>query len=230
MKKSIVFDSGPVISLATNSLLWMLEPLKKKFRGDFLIPEGVKKEIIDRPLKSKRFKFEAMQVLSAVNKGALMVVRMQRTKKLADELMDLANKSFKAKGRWLKMVHQAEIEALALAIIRKSSALVVDERTTRLLVENPEKQRKIMEKKLHTKVEANRKSLREFRKKTDGIHMLRSAELVTIAYEKGLLEEYLPNIPKPRKELIDSVLWGLKLNGCSISKREIDSIVKIETK
>ena len=61
--KCLVFDSGPIISLTTNNLLWILEPLKNKFKGRFVITEGVRKELIDKPLTTKKFKFEALHCL-----------------------------------------------------------------------------------------------------------------------------------------------------------------------
>jgi predicted nucleic acid-binding protein len=230
MKKIIVFDTGPIISLATNNLLWILEPLKKEFDGEFLIPECVKKELIDRPLKGKRFKFEAMQVLSLMNRGILKLVEDPEVKAESKRLLDLANRIFKAKGNWMQLVHEAEIQAVALDKITDAAAFVVDERTMRMLIEYPEKLRKIMEHKLHLNIEIDKKNLAEFKKSTRDIDMIRSTELVTIAFEKGLLDKYLPNLPNPRKELLESVLWGVKLNGCSISEMEINKILKIEAK
>ena len=60
--KSLIFDAGPIISLATNNLLWILEPLKNKFDGKFYLTDAVKRELVDRPLETKKFKFEAIQV------------------------------------------------------------------------------------------------------------------------------------------------------------------------
>ena len=42
--RSIIFDTGPIISLVTNNMLWLLEPLKKQFKGEFYITKSVKKE------------------------------------------------------------------------------------------------------------------------------------------------------------------------------------------
>ncbi|MBD3313262.1 hypothetical protein GF345_02370 [Candidatus Woesearchaeota archaeon] len=230
MKRTIVFDTGPIISLATNNLLWILKPLKKEFNGDFLIPGSVKKELVDRPIKGKRFKFEAMQVMELLNNGVLKLVDDLAVKEEAGKLLELANSIFRAKGRDLKIVHEAEIEAVALDKLRDSAAFVVDERTVRMLIEYPEKLRKKMEKKLHSKIKVNKKNLHEFSKRTRDIDMIRSTELVTIAYEKGLLDRYMPKMPNAKKELLDSVLWGMKLNGCSITRKEINRIVKLETK
>lgn len=230
MDRSIVFDTGPIISLATNNLLWILEPLKKQSGMEFFIPEAVKKEIIDRPLQSKRFKFEAMQVLSLVNRGIIKIISLPQIKAESEKLLNTANRIFQAKDNWLQIMHVGEMEAIAAAIIMNSSAFVVDERTARMLIENPDRLMEIMEKKLHTKISVDRGNLDDFRKQTRDIRLIRSTEIAAVAYEKGLLDQYIPNIPNPRKELLDSVLWGIKLNGCSISENEINKIVKIETK
>ena len=60
--KSIVFDTGSIISLVTTNLLWTLKRLKKRYKGDFLIPGSVKSELIDRPLKSKKFRLEGIVI------------------------------------------------------------------------------------------------------------------------------------------------------------------------
>ena len=70
--------------------------------------------------------------------------------------------------------------------------------------------------------------LEEFRTLTRHVELIRSAELVTIAYEKGLLDKFLVKVPQARKELLESVLWGVKLNGCAISEQEINEIVQME--
>ncbi len=68
--KTIVFDTGPIISLTMNNLLGLLEHLKKKSNARFLIPRQVKAELVDNPMNNtKRFMFEAMQVLRIIEKG-----------------------------------------------------------------------------------------------------------------------------------------------------------------
>ena len=43
----LFFDTSSIISLATNNLLSVLEELKKKFKGDFVISDAVRKESLD---------------------------------------------------------------------------------------------------------------------------------------------------------------------------------------
>ena len=55
--KSLVFDAGPIITLTMNNLLWLLNPLKNNFKGEFYLSAAVKEELIDRPLQTKKYKF-----------------------------------------------------------------------------------------------------------------------------------------------------------------------------
>ena len=226
--KKLIFDTGPIITLSLNNLLWIIQPLKKKSGCRFIIPGTVKQELVDKPLKIKRFKFEAMQTMQYLKSNTIEIIKNRKAEKLTSEFLELANHCFKAKGEWITLVHYAEMEALSLAIIENASALIIDERTTRMLIEDAEKLKDIMEHKLHTQISINKDYLKRFNKKVKGLRILRSIELVTIAYEIGLLDRYLVDIPDARKHLLDSVLWGVKLNGCSVSKRDIEKIIKIE--
>ncbi len=228
--KIIVFDTGPIISLTTNNLLGLLTNLRKKYKGSFYITNAIRRELIERPLETKKFKFEALQVLRCIHSNILEVFESKELKKKTLHLLELANKSFSAKGEFIQISHFAEISGLAAAVLSDAQAFVVDERNTRLLIEDPETLKKILSKKLHTNISVNKKNLNEFREMTKKIKLIRSVELVTIAYELGLLNKYLVNIPQPKKTLLESVLWGVKLNGCSVSDREIDEIVRIEVR
>ncbi|MBW2987823.1 hypothetical protein KY336_04705, partial [Candidatus Woesearchaeota archaeon] len=124
--------------------------------------------------------------------------------------------------------------SVATALELNSSALVIDERTTRMAIEEPYELKKLLEKRLHTDVSINEKTLQKFKEATKGLKIIRSVELVTVAYDMGLLDKYVTangKIDKKMKhKLLESVLWALKLNGCAISKRNIDEIVRIERK
>jgi hypothetical protein len=227
--KSLVFDAGPVISLTTNNLLWILEYLKHQFNGQFYIPDAVKHELVDRPLMSRKFKFEALQVGSIIKEDVLTTIGTQQIKLLAEELLELANHSFKTKGNWLKIVHYAEMEVLATAAIMNASAAVVDERTTKLLVEDTPRLISMFEQKFGSKIFVNQKNIDAIRKWTNNLKIIRSVELVIVAYEKGVFDKYLPEGAEGGKTLVESLLWGVKIHGCAISLREIDDLVKLET-
>lgn len=228
--KSIIFDTGPVITLAMNNLLWLLEPLKRISNADFLMTDLVKQELVDNPLnRTKRFKFEALQVLHYIENGTFTVIPGGMNQKTG-ELMSLANSCFSAFGHDMRIVHDAEMSSISLFIEKKSDAFVVDEKTTRLLIENPGKLHNILKHNLHSSVGINKANVRRFQALAKDVRMIRSAELAIIAYEKGLLDRYLPNMPDGRKELLESVLWGVKLGGSAITRSEIDQVVRMETR
>lgn len=228
--KSLIFDAGPVISLAMNNLLWILEPLKKKFGGKFYITEAVRKEIVDRPLETKKFKFEAIQVEKLIENGVLEVIDNDFIREKTPSLLNTANEIFKAYGNYIKIVHYAEISVIAASISLNASAIVIDEKTTRFLMENPKVIVEILKKTLHTPISISESNLKEFNAIVKDVKAIRSIELVTMAYEHGLLDNYITKLPDARKNLLESVLWGVKLNGCAVSKEEIGQIVRIEAK
>src|SRR3989338_2213004 len=108
--RSLVFDAGSVISLATNNLLWLLPPLKERFGGSFIITRSVENEIVTKPMQTKKFKFEAIQIR----------------------------------------------HLLATVIHAKASALVIDERPTRQLIEDPRQIARRMRIKLHKPVHTSK--------------------------------------------------------------------------
>ena len=227
--KTIIFDTGPVITLTMNNLLWLLEPLKKISKANFCITDLVKKELVDNPLtRTRRFKFEALQVLSYIENGILEVIGNDEIKNQTEKLLSMANSCFSAFGHTMNLVHDAEMSAIALYLQKNADAFAVDEKTTRLLIENPRKLHHILRHNLHTKVEINKNSLKNFQKLTKNVRMIRSVELVTVAYEKGLLDKYLPHMADSRKELLESVLWGVKLNGSAVTRKEIEQILRME--
>jgi len=228
--KVIVFDTGPIISLTTNNLLGLLKGLKEKYKGSFYITNSIRKELVERPLETKKFKFEALQVLRCIRSDILEVYNSEELRKKTFHLLDLANKCFLVKGEYVRIVHFAEISGIAAAVLNDAEAFVVDERNTRLLIEDPKKLQELLGRRLHTKVSVDRASLSEFKRLTKGVKLIRSVELVTVAYEKGLLDKYIVNVPDPKRTLLEAVLWGVKLNGCSVSEREIRDIVGIEVK
>ncbi len=216
--RSLVFDASTIITLAMNNLLWVLKPLKKQFGGEFYISQSVKREIIDHPLKSKKFKLEAMQVKNVLEAGDLKV----NSEFSGAEIADLVNSLFMARGRFIKIMHDGEIGALVLARNVKSVALVVDERTTRMLVENPESLASVLSRKMHTTVTIDHKKLDKFKKWLGDLKVLRSIELGVVAYELGLLDKY-----GDKKNALDALLWAAKLRGCSVSDSEINEVLEL---
>lgn len=223
--KSLVFDTSSIISIVTNDLLWVLGPLKKMFNGEFYIPYSVREELVDKPLTIKRFKLEAIMINKLINDHVLNVYNELN----AQDLLEHINNIYLVDNKPVKIVSLAEVEALALFLRVQSSSYVVDERTMRLVIEDQEKLRLLLEKKLHTKVDMNKDLLKEFQHIVEGVKVIRSTELLIMAYEKGFLNQYI-TAKNTDKDLVDGLLWGLRLNGCAISTEEIDEIIRLETR
>ena len=223
--KSLVFDTSSVVTIVTNDLLWVLKSLKEKFNGEFYIPTSVKYELVDKPLKTKLFKLEAIMVDKAILDGELIVHEPLNV----DDLLIHTNAIFSVNGKPLHILDRGEIEALALVLRLQADAYVVDERTMRLLIEDPFGLKSLLERKLHMKVDMNSKLVKEFQDIVKGVKVIRSVDLLTVAFEKGLLNKFVT--PRSSEaDLLDGLLWGLRLRGCSISTDEIDEIIKLEVK
>lgn len=232
--ETLVFDSGPLISLTTNNLLGTLERLKERYGGKFVLPESVKGELVDEPLRTKKFMFEAMQIQRLIATGVLEVVEDSDTKALTLELLHLANSVFAAKGKPIQIVHYGEMASIATAKLLDAKALVIDERITRELVEHPKHLAELMERRLHTSLNVDNASVSLLQQYCSKLKIIRSVELVTVAFEKGLLDSYIAAgeeraIPGIRQKLLESVLWGLKMNGCAVSRQEIEQLIASES-
>ncbi len=219
--KHLIFDSGPLINFAMNGSLHILERLKQNFKGDFLITKEVRKEIIDKPSTIKRFKLESLQLKALYDKKIIKLANLNKNqinelREKRNKFMSIANSTFKTKKKDLHLIDKGECAVLALSKIIKSPYIVIDERTTRMLCENPENLRKLLQKKLHTSITANKDNYSYFK----NFKIIRSTELAYLAFKKKLF-----NLKYP--ETLEALLYGLKYNGCSISEQEVKQIARM---
>lgn len=226
--KLLLFDAGPMISLTTNNLLWIIPELKNKFKGEFSIAESVKFELVGKPLATKKFKFEALQVQRLIQDNTLTILNSPNISHKARQLFDTANRIFRVRKQPLRIVQTGEMETLAAAIILGASGVVCDERITRTLVEAPHALRKLYEHRLHEKVEMDLEASRQFSTMVKGVKIIRSVELVTLAFELGILDKFVVNVPNAKRALLESVLWGVKLHGAAVSEEEIAELMRAE--
>jgi len=215
LNRNLVFDTSSIITLSLNSLHGKLNQLKKISKGRFLLTKEVKGELVDRPIKRKKFKLEALQIQRLIGNKVLEVINKKIN---VDNLLNIVNNIYFNDGRSLKILSKGELQALMLAV-ELNSTYVVDERTMRMIIEDPEGLRVLLERKLKTKIRLNRESLEKFKSLIKNIDIIRSCDLMVVAFEKGFFRS-LGN----RKEVLDALLWGLKLRGCAISVKEIKEV------
>ena len=223
--KALIFDSGSIINFSMNGILDVLAKLKKIFRGKFLITESVKEEIIKRPLNIKKFELGALKIQSLLDEGVIEVPSSLGIKNLeiendTKEILELANRAFFIKDRYIHLIDKGEASCLVLSEILSKrnikNLIVIDERTTRMLCEKPGNLHKLLETKLHTKINFNEKNFSRFSE----FKFIRSCELLYIAYKKNLVE--LKN-----GKVLDALLYAVKYRGCSVSKNEIEEIKRL---
>jgi hypothetical protein len=144
------------------------------------------------------------------------------TKKIIEKIDFLANNAFLLGKKPVKILHSGEIEALALLKKMNADALAIDERTTRLLIENPEELHSSMEKKYEKNIEMNKANVAEFQKMFSEINIIRSSELIALAFEMDALAG---EVEKTKKGL-EAALFAAKFSGCSVSFSEISDFVE----
>lgn len=222
--KALIFDSGPIINLSMNSLLYVLKELKKIFAGKFLITEAVKYEIVDRPLKIPRFELGALQIKELIDSNIIefpssLKIDSNEIKKETQNFMTQANNCTKVGDRLINIISEAETSCLALSQIltkqKIENIIAIDERTTRILTEKPQNLEKIMSDKLHTQVivSCDLNSFQNFK-------FIRSTELAYVAYKKGLLKIN-------DQHALEAALYATKFKGSSVSYEEIRELKKL---
>jgi len=222
--KALIFDSGALINLSMNGLLYVLELLKRDFDGKFLITKQVKYEVVDRPMGIQKFELGALRVQNLIDQRVLefpdsLGISDETINKKTKEFMQKSNHALLYKRNWMEIVSDAEMSCLALSseLEKKDMdcVIAIDERTTRMLCEDPRELIGIMTNKLHQRVKISNKPYppNEFK-------FLRSSELVYVAFKKGYIN-------LQGKQALEALLYATKFKGSSISFEEIDQLKKL---
>jgi len=183
-------------------------------------------EIINHPLEIKKFELEALKLNQLLKEGILEMpeslgIDSTQISNETKKLIEIANSTFfENKEKEIHLIDSGETACLVLSkILTKKgikNLIVIDERTTRLLSEKPENLKNLLTKKIHTNINIKKENLKSF----SGIKMVRSAELMFIAYKKGLMD-------LKDKKTLDAVLYALKFKGCGISGKEIEILKRM---
>ncbi|MBI2103330.1 hypothetical protein HYT55_05795 [Candidatus Woesearchaeota archaeon] len=222
-EKILFFDTGPIITLVMSRLGWLLPELKKKLNGRFYITPAVKYELVDRPLTVRRFEFEALQVMKMIREGVLEIFTDVPRQKVSD-LIQLANNSFRLDAKPMDIIQEGEMESAAAALKIGAAGIVMDERTLRLFIENNRNMKALLEKRFQKQVTPDLTKMDAFSSALQDLTIIRSIELVGVAYSFGLLDSYVPEGKKGREQLLDAVLWNTRYNGCAVTEEEIHDL------
>jgi len=219
---AVACDSSALISLADTCFIDALAELKKASGVDFVVTENVKAECVDLPLKLKSHTLPAIRLQLAINDGVFRVASSEPLRKSTDDILWLANNIFYSGDRPISVLHRGETETIALACEAGLGSILIDERTSRVLIEDAETLGRHLHNELSAPVRINSKYLDRFKQLTSRLELFRSSELVVIAYEKGFFKRF----NGLEKQAVEAALYGLKFAGCSISFEEIEEYTK----
>jgi len=223
--KALIFDASTLINLSMNGLLDVLAKLKKIFQGKFLITENVRYETIEHPLKIKKFELGALKIKQLLNEKIIEMpdilgISEKEIEEKTKEILNTSNHTLIAQDSYMHLIDSGEASCLALSEIlaRKGikNMIAIDERTTRMLCEKPENLQKLLESKLHTEIKAKKENFSTFSQ----FKIIRSCELMHIAYKNKLIELENGNV-------LDALLYAVKYKGCSVSRGEIEEMKRI---
>jgi hypothetical protein len=117
----------------------------------------------------------------------------------------------------LELIQLGEAECLAIFASASAHMLLVDEKTTRLLIENPHKLRETIQMRNSEGIRLDLQKKDEFDSLTKGVSCLRSAELLAFAYSKG----YFDDFRNLKEEAFKASVYALRDSGCGLSASEI---------
>ncbi|VVB73871.1 Uncharacterised protein [uncultured archaeon] len=217
---SVVCDSSSLIALTDAGLLGALMSVKQRMKGDLLVTQEVINESINRPIKIPEYSFSAVRLKRALDGGAFGVIGFSDN--TFDKILASANNMFYT-SRPFHLVNHGEAEMLAAAVDNGLQTLLMDERTTRALIESPMELKNHLEGEFRIRINVNQDMFGEFQELTNGLQVIRSAEVIALANEKGYFKKY--------KDLADkayeAALYAVKFNGCSIGFDEIKEFARL---
>ena len=124
----------------------------------------------------------------------------------------------------MEVVQSGEIESVVCALQAGAEAMVMDERTMRLFIENNKEMKALLERRFNKAVSVDAEKMKQFSKEFAGVKIIRSIELIGVAYKMGLLDSYVPGQKNGRETLVEAVLWAAKYNGSAVTEHEVEEI------
>jgi len=190
--------------------------LAKNFRGKFIIPPSVEYECVTHPRKVKMHALHALRIARSIRDGMVEVLELEDYS-AEKKILFYANNSFFSRGRPLELLHRGEAEALALASELGLRDILIDERTTRVLAEQPREYAGHLSKEFGGDLRIDERNLDGFLGMVSGMRFYRSSEILLLAYERGYFDDY----GNMKEEALEAALYKLKYSGCAITENEI---------
>jgi hypothetical protein len=218
MGREIVFDSSSLISLVGACTGNLVPLLSSALKSKFWISKSIESESVIRPLQIKRFELNALRIKELIMQGYLQIhPDSKELKQETDRLLGLANSIYEFDGHKISIIHLGEAETLAIANLTEADVFCIDERTTRMLIEDPRDLRQFISFKYKADIRINERKLKEFQDSLEETKVIRSSELAALAFEKGFIKD---------AKFLEGILFALKYGGCSISEQEIIDYLK----
>lgn len=217
MASVVVCDSSTLISLTATCNVDALAFLKAETGVRFVATPGVYSECVDVPLNIRKYESSAVKIRKAFRDG---VVEEQQPGGLMDDaraIMQAGNSLFTVSGKPLELIQEGEVECLALLLKNDTNYLAIDEKTLRLLIEDPLALRKRLQEEYAERVVVDEARLEEWRKRARGILVVRSTEVLAQAAKKGYFAKYGEDAGLAFK----AAIYSLRQAGCSLTEQEI---------
>ena len=224
--KQIVADSSSIISISQSCLINILARFLKKTNLEILIPKSVEFESVERPISIHRFELNAVRIMNVLqSEFDNSVPHSKEVDAITKKILLSSNNLFHLKGKSLRIIQEGEAEALALCYVKNIPFLLVDERTTRLLVEDPMQLKAFIERRYDRKFEINVSELKKIEPYFKNLKIIRSVDILALAFEEN---SFSPDLPQS-KQALQAALFGAKYSGCAVAAQEIfDFVGKIK--
>lgn len=214
---NFICDSSTLIALSETGTLDALAFLKQKVGARFFVTPAVIFETIQRPEDITAFAFSAFKIERALEEGTLEHTPGKRTPTKTKDVLRHSNNVFSVNGQPLKILHTGEAEALAAYDEMQARAILVDEKTTRLFIEDPALLQQSLEQEYRGRVKRNADASSELKKILQGMNCIRSTEILAMAFEKGYFESFGKN----EEKAFHASLYAVRKAGCSITTHEL---------
>jgi hypothetical protein len=214
----IVFDAGVIISFSETCFLPLFQPLKEKL-GQFIITRNVKGECVDNVKKNLKYSLSALRVSQLIDINVFEVYENDdELQKTTEQVLNLTNNMFYVKKNPLTIIQAGEAQSLALLGVSEANYFAVDERTARMIIEQPHGLLDILKKKYNAEtIRFDQEKYLKFRESIGNVEVVRSVDLLGYAFEQNMVSPEFRN-----REFLRSAMYSLKFRGCSASFEEIE--------